>query len=151
MASPRTESPRNSRRSYEAARLSAHEVCVKTCAARSSGSDSMRAISSAWSAAPAASLLMGGDVVDGLPDGLDSLRVLVGDLDPELVLELHDELDEIERVGVQVFLEVRLLGDLALLDPELLDQDVLDLVVDLLAGRCHRVLSPCGAEMDAGC
>ena len=57
---------------------------------------------------------MRGDVVDGLPDALDLLRVLVRDLDPELVLELHDQLDEVERIGVEILLEGRLLGDFAL-------------------------------------
>ena len=38
------------------------------------------------------------DVVDGLSDCRDLLSVLVRDLDPELVLELHDQLDEVERV-----------------------------------------------------
>ena len=53
-------------------------------------------------------LLVCRDVVDCLPDGLDLLRVLVGDLDPELILELHDQLDQVERIGVEVFLEGRL-------------------------------------------
>ena len=44
---------------------------------------------------------MRSDVVDGLADGLDLLRVLVRDLDPELVLELHDQFDEVEGVGVE--------------------------------------------------
>jgi hypothetical protein len=44
------------------------------------------------------------DVVDGLTDGLDLLRVLVRDLDPELILELHDQLDEVEGVGVEILL-----------------------------------------------
>jgi hypothetical protein len=51
------------------------------------------------------SLLVGRDVVDGLSDSRDLLGVLVRDLDPELILELHDQLDEIERVGVEILLE----------------------------------------------
>jgi hypothetical protein len=69
---------------------------------------------------------VGGDVVDGLPDGLDLLRVLVRDLDPELVLQLHDQLHEIERVGVEILLEGSVLRDLVLVDAELLRQDLLD-------------------------
>ena len=41
-------------------------------------------------------LLVRGDVVDCLADRRDLLGVVVGDLDPELVLELHDQLDEVE-------------------------------------------------------
>jgi len=70
------------------------------------------------------------DVVDGLPDGCDLLSVLVRDLDPELVLELHDQLDEVEGVGVQVLLERRLFRDIGFLDPELLGQDFLDSLED---------------------
>src|SRR4051794_21791305 len=42
------------------------------------------------------------DVLDSLPDGLDLLRFFVGDGDVELFLELHHELDGIERVGPEV-------------------------------------------------
>src|SRR4051812_6287205 len=112
IASSSTESPRNSSRSYESVRSTAHEACVKTAAARSGGNASIRPLS-----VPVSPLLVGGDVVDGLPDGGDLLGVFVGDLDTELVLELHDELDQAERVGVQVLLERRLLGDLILFDP----------------------------------
>jgi hypothetical protein len=42
------------------------------------------------------------DVFDGVADGADALGVLVGDLGSELLLEAHDELDQVERVGVQV-------------------------------------------------
>src|SRR5205809_3605780 len=86
---------------------------------------------------PWGALLVRGDVVDGLADGLNLLRVLVGDLDPELVLELHDQLDEIERVRVEVLLEGRVLCDLAVVDTELLGQNFLYSLKDFLARRCH--------------
>src|SRR4029077_1476245 len=89
-ASSSTESPRNSSRSYDELRSAAHEVCVKTAAARSGGSASISSLSRVV-------LLVRGDVVDCLADGRDLLRILVGDLDPELILELHDQLDEVER------------------------------------------------------
>src|SRR5207244_6113507 len=82
-------------------------------------------------------LLVRGDVVDGLADGLDLLCVLVRDLDPELILELHDQLDEIERVGVEILGEGRLLRDLALVDAELLGQHFLDPLEHFLARSCH--------------
>src|SRR5579872_6196757 len=139
MASSSTESPRNSSRSYDEVRSAAHDVCVKTAAARSGGSAAIRSPS-------ARGLLMRRDVVDCLPDGRDLLGVLVRDLDPELVLELHDQLDEVERVGVQVFLERRLLGDVGLFDPELLGQDFLDSLEDFFTRRCHVTSSFSGGQ-----
>src|SRR5919201_710671 len=133
-ASSSTLSPRNSRRSYDDARSGAHEECVKTGSSRSTGSASSRRWSSTCGSS---SLLMRGDVVDRLANGLDLLRVLVRDLDPELILQLHDQLDQVERVGVEVLLEGGLLGDLALLDAEMLGQDVLDPLEDFLPRRGH--------------
>src|SRR5919199_3317919 len=141
MASRSTLSPRNSSRSYDCARCSAHDVCVKTCASRSGGSDSTSATRSRRGRSSFA-LLVRRDVVDSLTDGLDLLGVLVRDLHAELVFELHDQLDEVEGIGVEILLERGLFRDLALLDPELLDQDVLDLLVDLLPGSCHRGFLP---------
>src|SRR5690349_7366929 len=106
------------------------------CSSRSGGSDSISCLSfSGWPAG--ARLLVRRDVIDRLTDSLDLLGVLVRDLDPELVLELHDQLDEVERVRVEVLLERRLFGDLILFDAELFRQDALDLLQDLFTGRCH--------------
>src|SRR6476646_10219554 len=91
-------------------------------------------------------LLVRRDVVDGLADGRDLLGVLVRDLDPELVLELHDQLDEIERVRVEILLERRLLRDVRLFDPELLRQYFLDSLEDFLARRCHVTSFTWGPE-----
>src|SRR5829696_7808304 len=137
IASSSTLSPRNSRRSYDDARSGAQEVCVKTCSSRSRGKASIRRPSSLESPVGLAPLLVRGDVVDGLPHSRDLLSVLVRDLDPELILELHDQLDEIERVGVQVLLERSLLVDLGLLDSELLRQDFLDPLEDFFTRRCQ--------------
>src|SRR6266511_3181641 len=103
---PRTLSPRNSSRSYDSFRSSVNDGCRKTCSSRSGGRPSISRASAALSP-----LLVARDVVDGLPDGLDLLRVFVGDLDPELVLQLHDQLDEVEGVGVEVLLKGGLFGD----------------------------------------
>src|SRR5206468_7668976 len=94
-------------------------------------------MSCASSCGPVSPLLVRRDVVDGLADGRDLLGVLVRDLDPELVLELHDELHEVERVRIEIVLERCLLGDLILLDAELLRQYFLDALVDLFTRRCH--------------
>ena len=69
------------------------------------------------------------DVVDGVLDGPDLLGVLVGDLGPELLLEAHDELDEVQGVGVEVVDERGLGLDLLLVDAELLDDDLLQPIV----------------------
>jgi len=52
---------------------------------------------------------------------------VVRDVDVELLLELHDELDDVERVGAKVLDEARAVGQLVALDAQLLLDDVLDL------------------------
>jgi cobalamin biosynthesis protein CobT len=69
------------------------------------------------------------DIVDGVLDGADLLRILVRDLRPELLFEAHDELHEIERVGIQVIDERCLRLDLILVGAELLDDDLLEALV----------------------
>src|SRR6476661_5242442 len=137
-----TESPRNSSRSYDSVRSAAHDEWVKTAPARSGGSASISSLR-------VLVLLVGGDVVDGLTDGRDLLRVLVRDLDPELILELHDQLDQVERVRVEVVLERRLLGDLIVLDTELFRQNFLDALEDLFTRRGHVTASRCWGRENA--
>ena len=72
------------------------------------------------------------DVVDRLADGRELAGVLVRDLEPELVLEVHDDLHQVERIGAEVLLERRVFRDLALVDTELLAQRAFDLLEDLL-------------------
>src|SRR5207245_143533 len=72
------------------------------------------------------------DVLDRVADGHDLLGVLVGDLDVEVLLESHDELHRVERVRAQVLDELRVRGDLVLLHPELLDDDLLHLLLHRL-------------------
>src|SRR5438874_855225 len=140
IASSSTLSPRNSSRSYDDARSGAQEEWVKTFSSRSSGRASIRR-----SSRPR--LLVRGDVVDSLTDRLDLLCVLVGNLDPELVFELHDQLDEIERVGVEIFLERGFLVDLAFVDAELLAQHFLHSLVHFLSRICHLTyLAGSGSE-----
>src|SRR5262245_33940821 len=68
------------------------------------------------------------DVIDGFLHLRDLLGVLVGDLDPELLLEGHHELHRVQAVGAQVVHERRLGGDELLLDAELVDDDLLDAI-----------------------
>src|SRR5215204_397788 len=121
-ASPSTASPRKASRSHESLRRSTHEACVTAWVARSSGSSSMRSLSvfrATGSASARALGRVGEDVVDRLPDGDDAHRLLVGDAHAVVVLELHDERHEVERVGVEVLLEARALLDALGIDLEL--------------------------------
>jgi hypothetical protein len=58
------------------------------------------------------------------------LGFLVADLDAELVLETHDQLDDVERVGAQVVDERRAVDHVARVGVELVRDDVADLVQD---------------------
>src|SRR5260221_10467077 len=68
------------------------------------------------------------DVLDGFLDARDLLGVLVGNLDPELLFECHDELDGVERVGPQVVHERGVRRHFLFVDPELLHDNALHLV-----------------------
>src|SRR5215204_3669025 len=73
-----------------------------------------------------------GDEVDGVPDCLDLGRLLLAHPDPVAVLELHDELVEVERIGVEILTEpgVRLdpLGSHLELGAEVVPDELHDLV-----------------------
>ena len=99
---------------------------MKTCSSLAGGSASISLRRLRGPEAGLRGLLVREDVVDGLPDSRDLLGVLVRDLDPELVLELHDQLDQVERIGIEVLLERSLVGDLVFVDAELLDEYALD-------------------------
>src|SRR3954468_22481175 len=73
------------------------------------------------------------DVVDCLAHVADLLGLLVRDLDPELLLEGHHQLHDVQGVGAQILGEARIQGNLFLVDAELLDDDALDLI-----RNCHR-------------
>jgi hypothetical protein len=68
------------------------------------------------------------DVGDRLTHARDLLGVVVRNLDPELLLERHHELDDVERVGAEVVHERRIRRDFFLVDTELLHDDALDLL-----------------------
>src|SRR5258708_5334465 len=70
------------------------------------------------------------DEADRILDGLDVLRLLVGDLDLELLFHRHDQLDDVERVRAEVLDEGAFGLDLVLADPALLRDDALDLRLD---------------------
>src|SRR5690606_18254983 len=58
-------------------------------------------------------LLLVADELHGVADRADTFRLFVGDLHAELVLQAHDQLDDVERVGAQVFDEAGIGRDLA--------------------------------------
>lgn len=70
------------------------------------------------------------DVGDGFADRGDRGCVVIGNLDAELALELHDELDRIERVCAQVGREAGFGGYLGSLDTQFVHDDLRYLVLD---------------------
>src|SRR5262245_25479046 len=66
----------------------------------------------AFTSASASCLHLLLDVADGVADRRDLLGVLVGDLEAELLLERHHELDGVQGVGVEVLDELGLHRDL---------------------------------------
>src|SRR5262249_8643763 len=72
------------------------------------------------------------DVMNGIPDGLDLLSVLVRNVDLELVLELHHELDRVEGVRTEIVDERRVPGHFVPARPELLAHDVEDSLLYIL-------------------
>src|SRR5207249_1046611 len=68
-------------------------------------------------------------------DGLDFLGLFVGDVGFEGFLKLHNQLDLVEAVGVEVIRKVHFTGDLALVVPHLLSDDLDDLGFNLLLGH----------------
>src|SRR5688500_14082804 len=70
------------------------------------------------------------DVVDGVAHGLDLLRVLVRDLDLEGLFERQDQLDDGQRVGLQVLGEGSARDHLFRRYLELLDDDLGDAFFD---------------------
>src|SRR6185369_8653309 len=71
------------------------------------------------------------DHVDGLPDRLHALHLVLGDLDAPLLLEREHRFHQVERVSVQVLREPGVGDDLRLVDGQLFRQDLLDPDLDL--------------------
>src|SRR3954469_4759488 len=76
------------------------------------------------------------DVGDGVADGLEVLDLVVGDLDAELLLGGHHDLDHGQRVDVQVVGEGLPLGDVVRVHPGDLLEDLGEARGDLFAS-CH--------------
>src|SRR5215212_2682750 len=97
--------------------------------------------------------LLGDHQVGRLADGLDAGDLVVGDLDAELLLEGEHDLDQVERVGVQVLLEAGVGGHLVRLHAQLRGQDVLHRLDDFLARLRHLLvlLRAGGHDGGSGC
>ena len=65
---------------------------------------------------------------DGITDGGNTFRVFVGDFTTEDFLEAHNQLDNIERVRLEVLAEASLRYDLVGLDAELIHNNIADLL-----------------------
>ena len=71
------------------------------------------------------------DVFYGVLHGGDLFGVFVGNLQFERLFERHDEFDDIQRIGAQIVNERRVVVHLALIDAELLDNNLLHLLLNL--------------------
>src|SRR6478672_1596872 len=70
------------------------------------------------------------DVLDRFLDAGNLLRVLVRDLDAELLFEGHHQLHRVERVGPEIVHERGVRGHFFFIDAQLLHDDALHLVCD---------------------
>src|SRR3970040_2669704 len=66
------------------------------------------------------------EVVDPISDSSDLLSVLIGDLNVECLLELHDQFNGVERIRTQVVGEGSFGCYLSLVDAKLGDEDFFD-------------------------
>src|SRR6266568_1476309 len=80
------------------------------------------------------------DIVDRILHGANLFGGVLGDLHAERLLEGHHQLDRVQAVRAQVVDEGRLRRDLAFLDAEVLDHDLLNPVGDV----AHRNSTPAG-------
>src|ERR1041385_6436519 len=79
------------------------------------------------------------EILHRIADGAKLLRLFIGDVDVELLLERHHELDGVEAVGAEVLHETGLGQELFPLDAEFLDDDILDLLLGSAHGFLNRV------------
>src|SRR6478672_7986839 len=68
------------------------------------------------------------EIRHGIADGAELFRFLVGDIDVELLLERHHQLNGVETVAAEIFHETGIARELLAFDAELFDNDILDLL-----------------------
>src|SRR5205085_5071350 len=87
------------------------------------------------------------EILDRIADGPELLGILVGNVDVELLLKLHDQLHDVEAVRTEVLDEARVIGKLLALDAELLLDDVADFLRVVIGhGRASSLLRLTGAS-----
>src|SRR5271165_3884086 len=84
------------------------------------------------------------DVIHRILHGADFFRVLIGNLDVEALLEGHDQLHGVERVGAQVIDERGAGSDFALVHTQLLHYDLLYFFGNLLIFLIGHRKTPLG-------
>ncbi len=80
------------------------------------------------------------NVLEGITNRLDILGFFVRDLDTELFLELHNQLDQVERIRVEILHKLGICCDLLRFHTELLRYDTLNALEE--RGR-HANHLPC--------
>src|SRR5277367_5196266 len=70
------------------------------------------------------------DIVDGILHGRDLLGVLIRNVEVERFFERHHQLDYIKRVGAEIIDKARGGIDLGFIHPQLLYDDLLDLLLN---------------------
>src|SRR5579871_1403742 len=78
-----------------------------------------------WSSCKSRLALVFVDVLDRIRDGADLFGGIVRDFDPELFLEGHHQLDDVEAVRAQIVDEAGILGHLFGFDSQMLHDDLL--------------------------
>jgi len=68
------------------------------------------------------------EILDRILDGQYLLRVLVRNLAPKLFLKGHNQLDQIERVGLEVFTKASLQSHLLGFNTQLINDDAFDAI-----------------------
>src|SRR5579884_2404299 len=89
--------------------------------------------------AAGSSLGLGRDIGDSVTHGLDVADLFVGNIDTELVLESHDQLDDVQTVGTEVFRERSGLDDLFLLHAQLFDGYLLNSIENVLRHISRKI------------
>ncbi len=73
------------------------------------------------------------DIADGILHGENSLRRLVRNLEAKFLLERHHQFDRVEAVRTQIVDKAGVVGDLRIIDTEVLDDNLLN----ALGGIAH--------------
>ncbi|MPM55739.1 hypothetical protein SDC9_102536 [bioreactor metagenome] len=94
-----------------------------------------------WAGDGGSSVLRALDVGDGVANGLQRLRVLIGNRDVEGLFAGVDDLDHRQRVDVQIVHEALLELHIVLIDTSNVVDDIGELRTDFLGGGHDVVLS----------